>query len=99
MMKQETVKFTLRLPPKLKRRLEKLARERGISQAQYLCSLIAGKPSEAMPPTAFWNAMHELYQIHDMLRHEGKAEEARRLELSIVALQSAFTLEPEQEAP
>ena len=98
-MKQETTKFTLRLPPKLKRRLEKLARERGISQAQYLCSLISGKPSEAMPPTAFWDAMHELYQIHDMLRREGKAEEARRLELSIVALQSAFTLESEQEVP
>ena len=99
MMKQETVKYTLRLPPKLKRRLEKLARERGISQSQYLCSLIAGKPSEAMPPTAFWNAMHELYQIHDMLLREGKAEDARQLELSIVALQSAFTLESEQEVP
>ena len=84
-MKQETIKYTLRLPPKLKRRLEKLARERGISQAQYLCSLISGKPSEAMPPTAF--------------RREGKTEEARQLERSIVALQSAFTLEPEQEVP
>ena len=98
-MKQETVKFTLRLPPKLKRRLERLARERGISQSQYLCSLTAGKPSEAMPPTAFWDTMHELYQIHDMLRREGKAEEAQQLELSIVALQSAFTLESEQEVP
>lgn len=98
-MKQETIKFTLRLPPKLKRRLEKLARERGISQSQYLCSLIAGKPSEAMPPTAFWDAMQELYQIHDMLRRECKIEEARQLEHSIVALQSAFTLEPEQEVP
>ena len=98
-MKQETVKFTLRLPPKLKRRLERLARERGISQSQYLCSLIAGKPSEAMPPTAFWDAMHELYQIHDMLLREGKVEEARQLALSIVALQSAFTLESEQEVP
>ena len=43
--------------------------------------------------------MHELYQIHDMLRREGKTEEARQLERSIVALQSAFTLEPEQEVP
>lgn len=98
-MKQETIKYTLRLPPKLKRRLEKLARERGISQSQYLCSLIAGKPSEAMPPTAFWDAMQELYQILDMLRRECKIEEARQLERSIVALQSAFTLEPEQEVP
>ena len=96
-MKQETMKTTIRLPPKLKRKLERLARDRGMSQSKYVCSLIDGKSSEAMPPTAFWDAMHELYQIHDMLRREGKAEEARRLELSIVALQSAFTLESEQE--
>ena len=44
-------------------------------------------------------AYRELYQIHDMLRREGKTEEARQLERSIVALQSAFTLEPEQEVP
>ena len=96
-MKHETVKFTLRLPPKLKRRLETLARERGVSQSRYLCSIIAGKPAEAMPPTAFWDAMHELYNIHDKLQLEGQTDDARRLELSIVALQSAFTLEPEQE--
>ena len=96
-MTQQIAKFTLRLPPKLKRRLERLAKERGVSQSQYLCSLIAGKPAEAMPPMAFWDAMHELYKIHDKLQLGGKADDAQRLELSIVALQSAFTLEPEQE--
>ena len=40
--------------------------------------------------------MHELYRIHDGLLHDGRAEDARRLELSIVALQSAFTMEPEE---
>ena len=98
-MKQETVKFTLRLPPKLKRRLEKLARERGVSQSNYLCALIAGKSSETMPPKQFWDVMQHLYDIHEMLLREGKAEDARQLELSIVALQSAFTLESEQEVP
>ena len=94
-MKEETVKFTLRLPPKLKRRLEKLARDRSMSQSQYLCSLIAGKPSAAMPPKAFWDMMQELYSIHAMLLNASPefAEAAHRLEKAIVELQSAFTLE------
>ena len=99
-MKQETIKFTLRLPPKLKRRLEKLARERGISQSQYLCSLIAGKSSEAIPPKQFWDVMQQLYDIHEMLLRAANLspqfrEAAQRLERSIVELQEAYTLDEE----
>lgn len=73
-----------------------MAKSRGVSQSQFLCSLIEGRTAEAAPPKAFWDAMHELYRIHDGLIHDGRAEDARRLELSIAALQSAFTMEPEE---
>ena len=89
-MKQETIKFTLRLPPKLKRRLERLARERGVSQSQYLCALIAGKSSEAIPPKQFWEVMQQLYDIHEMLLRA-----ANLLERKIVELQEAYTLDEE----
>ena len=97
-MKQEAIKFTLRLPPKLKRRLEKLARERGVSQSQYLCALIAAKSSEAIPPKQFWEVMQQLYDIHEMLLRTANlspqfTEAARRLERKIVELQEAYTLD------
>lgn len=92
-MKQETIKFTLRLPPKLKRRLERLARDRGVSQSQYLCALIAGKSSEAIPPKQFWEVMQQLYDIHEMLLRDGNQSAAEQLQQSIVSLQCAFTLE------
>ena len=92
-MKQETIKFTLRLPPKLKRRLERLARDRGVSQSQYLCALIAGKSSEAIPPKQFWDVMQQLYDIHEMLLRDGNQSAAEQLQQSIVSLQCAFTLE------
>lgn len=99
-MKQETVKTTIRLPPKLKRKLERLARNRGISQSQYVCGLIAGKSSEVLPPKQFWDVMQQLYDIHDMLLRAANlspqfTEAARRLERSIVELQEAFTLDEE----
>ena len=99
-MKQEAIKFTLRLPPKLKRRLERLARERGVSQSKYLCALIAGKSSEAIPPKQFWDVMQQLYDIHELLLRAANqspqfAEAARRLERSIVELQEAYTLNVE----
>lgn len=99
-MKQETVKTTIRLPPKLKRKLERLARNRGISQSKYVCGLIAGKSSEALPPKQFWDVMQQLYDIHEMLLRAANlspqfAEAARRLENSIVELQAAFTLDEE----
>ena len=92
-MKQETIKFTLRLPPKLKRRLERLARDRGVSQSQYLCALIAGKSSEAVPPKQFWEVMQQLYDIHEMLLRDGNQSAAEQLQQSIVSLQCAFTLQ------
>lgn len=99
-MKQETIKFTLRLPTELKRRLERLARERGVSQSQYLCALIAGKSSEAIPPKQFWEVMQQLYDIHEMLLRAANlspqfTEAARRLERKIVELQEAYTLDEE----
>ena len=101
-MKSETVKTTIRLPPKLKRKLERLARNRGISQSKYVCGLIAGKSSEALPPIQFWDVMQQLYAIHEMLLRAANlspqfTEAARRLERSIVELQEAFTLD--EEAP
>ena len=101
-MKQETIKYTLRLPPKLKRRLERLAGERGVSQSQYLCALIAGKSSEAIPPKQFWEVMQQLYDIHEMLLRAANLspqfrEAAHQLEHSIVELQEAYTLD--EEAP
>ena len=99
-MKQETVKTTIRLPPKLKRKLERLARNRGISQSKYVCGLIAGKSSEALPPKQFWDVMQQLYDIHEMLLRAANlspqfTEAARRLERSIVELQEAYTLDEE----
>ena len=97
-MKNEIAKFTLRLPPKLKRRLERLAKDRGMSQSKYLCSLIEGRPAEPKPPKAFWDVMEQLYSIHEMLLRAAKlspefTEAAHRLERSIVDLQKAFTME------
>ncbi len=101
-MKQETIKFTLRLPPKLKRRLERLARDRGMSQSKYVCSLLEGKPSESVPPKQFWDVMQQLYDIHEMLLRAANLspqfrEAAHQLEHSIVELQEAYTLD--EEAP
>lgn len=101
-MKKELVEFTIRMPPKLKRKLERLAKERGISQAKYLCSLLEGRASEALPPRQFWDVMQQLYAIHEMLLRAANlspqfTEAARRLERSIVELQEAFTLD--EEAP
>ena len=101
-MKQETTKTTIRLPPKLKRRLERLARDRGMSQSKFVCSLIEGRSSEAMPPRRFWDVMQQLYDIHEMLMRAANLspqfkEAAHRLERSIVELQEAYT--PEQEVP
>ena len=93
---QQNVAFTVRMPPRTKSKLRRMAKARGVSQSQFLCSLIEGRTAEAAPPKAFWDAMHELYRIHDGLLHDGRAEDACRLELSIVALQSAFTMEPEE---
>lgn len=99
-MKRETIKTTIRLPPKLKRRLERLAKDRGMSQSKYVCSLLEGKSSEAMPPKQFWDVMQQLYAIHEMLLRAANlspqfTEAARRLENSIVELQAAFTLDEE----
>ncbi len=99
-MKHETIKTTIRLPPKLKRRLERLARDRGMSQSKYLCSLLEGKSSEAVPPKQFWDVMQQLYDIHEMLQRAANLspqfkEAAHRLERSIVELQEAYTLDEE----
>ena len=99
-MKHETMKTTIRLPPKLKHRLERLARDRGMSQSKYVCSLIDGKSSEAIPPKQFWDVMQQLYDIHEMLLRVANlspqlTEAAHRLERSIVELQEAYTLDEE----
>ena len=99
-MKHETIKTTIRLPPKLKRRLERLARDRGMSQSKYLCSLLEGKSSEAVPPKQFWDVMQQLYDIHEMLLRAANLspqfkEAAHRLERGIVELQQAYTLDEE----
>ena len=101
-MKQELVEFTIRMPPRLKRKLERLSKERGLSQAKYLCSLLEGKSSEATPPKQFWDVMQQLYDIHEMLLRAANLspqfkEAARSLEHSIVELQEAYTLD--EEAP
>ena len=100
MMKQETMKTTIRLPPKLKRKLERLARDRGMSQSKYVCALIEGRSSEVMPPKQFWDVMQQLYDIHEMLLRVANlspqlTEAAHRLERSIVELQEAYTLDQE----
>ncbi len=92
-MKQELVEFTIRMPPKLKRKLERLSKERGLSQAKYLCTLLEGKSSEAVPPKQFWDVMQQLYDIHEMLLRDGNQSAAEQLQQSIVSLQCAFTLE------
>ena len=99
-MKHETTKTTIRLPPKLKRKLERLARDRGMSQSKYICSLIVGKSSKAIPPKQFWDVMQQLYDIHEMLLRAANfspqfTEAARRLERKIVELQEAYTLDEE----
>ena len=99
-MKHETTKTTLRLPPKLKRKLERLARDRGMSQSKYVCALIEGRSSEVMPPKQFWDVMQQLYDIHEMLLRAANLspqfkEAAHRLERSIVELQEAYTLDEE----
>ena len=100
MMKHVTIKTTIRLPPKLKRKLERLARDRGMSQSKFVCSLIDGRPSESMPPKQFWDVMQQLYDIHEMLLRAANLspqfkEAAHRLERSIVELQEAYTLDEE----
>lgn len=95
-MSQDYVAFTVRMPLRTKSKLRRMAKARGVSQSQLLCSLVEGRTAEAAPPKAFWDVMHELYRIHDGLRHDGRSEDAHRLALSIVALQSAFTLEAEE---
>lgn len=92
-MKQELVEFTIRMPPKLKRKLERLSKKRGLSQAKYLCTLLEGKSSEAVPPKQFWDVMQQLYSIHEMLLRDGNQSAAEQLQQSIVSLQCAFTLE------
>ena len=99
-MKHETMKTTIRLPPKLKRKLERLAKDRGMSQSKYICSLIDGKSSEAIPPKQFWDVMKQLYDIHEMMLRAANLspqfkEAAHRLERSIVELQEAYTLDKE----
>lgn len=99
-MKHETMKTTIRLPPKLKRKLERLAKDRGMSQSNYVCALIEGRSSEVMPPKQFWDVMQQLYDIHEMLLRAANLspqfkEAAHRLERSIVELQEAYTLDQE----
>ena len=99
-MKQELVEFTIRMPPKLKRKLERLSKEHGLSQAKYLCSLLEGRSSEAAPLRQFWDVMQQLYDIHEMLLRAANLspqfkEAAHRLERSIVELQEAYTLDEE----
>ena len=101
-MKHETVKTTIRLPPKLKRKLERLAKDRGMSQSNYVCALIEGRSSEVMPPKQFWDVMQQLYDIHELLLRAANLspqfkEAAHHLERSIVELQEAYTLD--EEAP
>ena len=69
-MKNEIAKFTLRLPPRLKRKLEKAAQRAGVSQSKYLCTLIDGKIPEPGPPASFWKLMQELYDLHDLLLYQ-----------------------------
>ena len=90
------------MPPKLKRKLERLSKERGLSQAKYLCSLLESKSSEAIPPRQFWVVMQQLYDIHEMLLRAANlspqfTEAARLLERRIVELQEAYTLD--EDAP
>jgi len=99
-MKHETMKTTIRLPPRLKRKLERLAKDRGMSQSNYVCALIEGRSSEVMPPKQFWDVMQQLYDIHEMLLRAANLspqfkEAAHRLERSIVELQEAYTLDEE----
>ena len=55
---KQNVAFTVRMPPRTQSKLRRMAKARGVSQSQFLCSLIEGRTAEAAPPKAFWDAMH-----------------------------------------
>ncbi len=92
--KEKLVRVTIRMTAAQKDQLEKRAEKSGVPMAAYVRSLLARRVPAAEPPDALWPLLENLYGIHDMLLRIRKPEftdAARRLEQTILDLQSALT--------
>jgi len=97
---EKMVRVTIRMPVAQRDRLSKQAEKSGVPMAEYVRSLLAKRVPAMEPPDALWPLMENLYGIHDMLLRIRKPEftdAARRLEQTILDLQSALT-EPRKAA-
>ena len=91
---EKMVRVTVRMPVKQRDRLAKRAEKAGVPMAEYVRSVLTKKVLAVEPPDELWPLMENLYSIHDMLLRIRKpefTEVARRLEQTILDLQTALT--------
>ena len=97
---EKMVRVTVRMPVKQRDRLAKRAEKAGVPMAEYVRSVLTKRVPTVEPPDELWPLMENLYSIHDMLLRIRKpefTEVARRLEQTILDLQTALT-EPRKAA-
>lgn len=97
---EKMVSVTIRMPVNQRDRLTKRAEKAGVPMAEYVRSVLTKKVLAMEPPDELWPLMENLYSIHDMLLRIRKpefTEAARRLEQTILDLQTALT-EPRKAA-
>ena len=97
---EKMVRVTIRMPVNQRDRLTKRAEKAGVPMAEYVRSVLTKRVLAMEPPEEFWPLMEHLYSIHDMLLRIRKpefTEVARRLEQTILDLQTALT-EPRKAA-
>ena len=97
---EKMVRVTIRMTAAQRDRLNKQAEKSGVPMAKYVRSLLARRVPAMEPPDELWPLLENLYSIHDMLlciRRPEFTEAARRLEQTILDLQSALT-EPRKAA-